>query len=108
MQGGTGSPPSTTFRVQVIGAAKGRAEPGILLVDQYGGKRGRDFWVLEDQEPLQVGRIYVLAVTGTGAEPRTLIAGPASVTPTVEGHIASELAVWKARVAKNRQPDVPR
>lgn len=100
--------PSTTYRVEVVAVAKGAPEKSIQ-VDQYGGKSGRDVYVVEGQAPLEVGAMYVLAVTGTDTEPRTVIAGPASVTRIDPSNVGQQLATWKAHAAKNRYPaDMPR
>jgi len=47
--------------------------------------------VSEGKAPLEVGAIYVLAVTGTGTEPRTVIAGPASVTRIDPSDVGQQL-----------------
>lgn len=100
--------PSTTFGIEVVATAKGAPEKSIK-VDQYGGRSGRDVYVIEGQAPLEVGAMYVLAVTCTGAAPCTVIAGPASVTKIDPSDAGQQLATWKSHVAKNQYPaDMPR
>lgn len=94
----------TTFGVEVLQVLKGDVS-GTVLVDQQGGKIGKDVWRVEGVSPLAVSGTYLIAVTDENGQ-LTSVGGPSAPRRLGNGsERAAAVSQWKDAVAHQRWPD---
>lgn len=95
------------FSVQVVHSLKGEAR-GERVVRQLGGQFGNEVVVVEGEELLQVGRLYLLATSDSLEEPgaEVVIGGPLS-HQHLPDEAAEQAAVgrWNRAIQQQRSPD---